>query len=182
MDAKRDDTGRERGGFGWVQVIQDFTDVLGDKSSTTSIPSLLYIYSTDHTYVRRKIVRQRLAPLSLSLSLSLVVRESQHIQEHTRARTHGAFIHFSYITVDIIGCADGKYEHNSTEDYWYFVKITVSHFLFQTYRVLYLPKHRGSHCHLVISLLSQPPSSSLPLLYTPSTTHSTLSLSDDVIS
>lgn len=26
-----------------------------------------------------------------------------------------AFIHFSYITVDIIGCVDGKYKHNSTE-------------------------------------------------------------------
>lgn len=26
-----------------------------------------------------------------------------------------AFIHFSYIAADIIGCVDGKYEHNSTE-------------------------------------------------------------------
>ena len=25
------------------------------------------------------------------------------------------FIHFGYITVDIIGCVDGKYEHNSTK-------------------------------------------------------------------
>lgn len=26
-----------------------------------------------------------------------------------------AFIHFSYIAADVIGCVDGKYEHNSTE-------------------------------------------------------------------
>lgn len=28
---------------------------------------------------------------------------------------HETFIHFGYITVDIIGCVDGKYEHNSAD-------------------------------------------------------------------
>lgn len=28
---------------------------------------------------------------------------------------HETFIHFGYITVDIIGCVDGKYEHNSVD-------------------------------------------------------------------
>lgn len=34
---------------------------------------------------------------------------------HVQMWQYETFIHFGYITVDIIGCVDGKYEHNSTE-------------------------------------------------------------------
>lgn len=34
---------------------------------------------------------------------------------HVQMWQYETFIHFGYITVDIIGCVDGKYEHNSTK-------------------------------------------------------------------
>lgn len=36
-------------------------------------------------------------------------------RENPQMWQHETFIHFGYITLDIIGCVDGKYEHNSAD-------------------------------------------------------------------
>lgn len=99
---------------------------------------------------------------------------------------HETFIHFGYITVDIIGCVDGKYEHNSAEATCQdFAKILLPFLppslitlsLFRTLSASH-PSRNGSHDHrrLVLSLCV------LPLPLQPSRPFSNTTLSDDVIS
>lgn len=78
---------------------------------------------------------------------------------------HETFIHFGYITVDIIGCVDGKYEHNSADATCQdFAKIPLRSPL------------------SIYSLPSRPRPSSHPLATHLSLSPSNVTLSDDVIS
>lgn len=84
---------------------------------------------------------------------------------------HETFIHFGYITVDIIGCVDGKYEHNSADATCQdFAKIPLLSLLCLSRSIWHSPVSYSFHDHrLVLSLRT-----SLPL--------SNIALSDDVIS
>lgn len=85
---------------------------------------------------------------------------------------HETFIHFGYITVDIIGCVDGKYEHNSADATCQdFAKIPLLSLLCLSRSIWHSPVSYSFHDHrLVLSLCA-----SLPPL-------SNIALSDDVIS
>lgn len=94
------------------------------------------------------------------------------------------FIHFGYITVDIIGCVDGKYEHNSADATCQdFAKIPLRSPLF-----LSLSLSLSRALYLAFPCLEQLPPSSRPLathfsLISPSSLSlSNVALSDDVIS